>query len=278
MPLPLDTFTLGPLHLAARVVGSGPPLLLVHGFPLDHTMWRYQIEDLSARYRVIAPDLRGFGASGFDPRDETVTMRRYADDLAQLMDHLAPDEKFTFCGLSMGGYIAFQFWQAYRDRLAALVLCDTRAIADTPQAREGRKALSARVLSEGPAAAADAMMPKFFAPRTELDNKAVVEETRAAILRASPRGIAAALAGMAARPDVTAWLPEIATPTLVVVGQHDAISTADEMRGLADQIPGAQFVAIPAAGHMLPLEKPADFRRAIESFLQTVAPRGSAPC
>ena len=274
----MRTISVAEIELAVEDHGSGPVLLFVHGFPLDHTMWQAQIDEFSKRYRVLAPDLRGFGQSTLG--DGPVTMRRYADDLAELLDRLDVRDKIVCCGLSMGGYIAWQFWHKYADRLAALVLCDTRAVADTPQAKASRAELAARVKAEGPQAAADAMLPKLFSPETpspstvegrgegDADNRrSAVAETRAAILRNSPAGIAAALDGMAQRPDASEMLAGINVPTLVVVGEHDILSTPTEMRGIAEQIPGVQFALIPAAGHMSPLENPGAFNAALANFL-----------
>jgi len=132
--------------------GSGVPLLLVHGYPLDHSMWQGQIEGLGDACRVIAPDLRGFGASGVTPG--TVTMGQMADDMAALLDALKIHEPIVFCGLSMGGYVAWQFALRHRQRLTKLILCDTRAAADSPEAAAGRLKTADKVLDEGAAVAA----------------------------------------------------------------------------------------------------------------------------
>ena len=251
------------LHYVER--GSGLPLVLVHGFPLDHTMWQGQLDALSDRYRVIAPDLRGFGRSGVTPG--LATMPRMADDLAQLLDGLAIREPIVLCGLSMGGYVSWQFGLRHRERLAKLILCDTRAIADTPEAAANRIGLADRVQKEGPAFVAETMLPKLFAPATIEAHAPCVEATRQVILRTDPKGIAAASRGMAQRPDVTPWLARFDMPTLVLGGQHDAISTPAEMRGFAQQMPSARFVEISGAGHMTPLEKPGEVNAAIGEFL-----------
>jgi pimeloyl-ACP methyl ester carboxylesterase len=194
-------------------------------------------------------------------------MRTFADELAQLLERLEIREPIVYCGLSMGGYIGWQFWQKYADRLAGLVACDTRAIADTPQVAEGRETLARRVLAEGTDCVAEAMLPKLFNPDMRARHPQAAAETRAVIGRASRPGVAAALRGMAIRPDVTELLAGIAVPTLVVVGAHDVISPVAEMRGIAEQIPRAEFVEIPDAGHMSPLENPAAFNAALEKFL-----------
>jgi pimeloyl-ACP methyl ester carboxylesterase len=244
-------------------------LLLVHGFPLDHTMWRPQIDYFNSRGRVIAPDLRGFGDSSnaAAQADSAISMGTYADDLNALLDTLEVNRPIVFCGLSMGGYIAWQFCAKHAARLAALVVCDTRSIADTPQAVAGRMELTKRVLAEGIEPVKAAMMPKFFGQETLAKQLPCIADTAAAIERASPAGVAAALGAMAGRPDMTASLREIRVPTLVVVGEHDVISPVEEMRGIAERIPGAEFVVIPGAGHMSPLENPAAFNAALERFL-----------
>jgi pimeloyl-ACP methyl ester carboxylesterase len=263
--------------------GQGRPVLFVHGFPLDHTMWAGQIDALCSQYRVVAPDLRGFGRSslrsaGVPPAiskaGETpalqVTMEQFADDLAAMLDAAGIREPVVYCGLSMGGYIAFQFQRKYAARLRGLVLCDTRAAADPPEAAAGRRTMAERVLKEGPAFLADTMLPRLLVETTRQQRPEAVEGLRRVILANSPLGVAAAALGMAERPDMTASLPEIRCPTLVIVGQDDTISPPAEMRGIADAIPDARFVEIPAAAHMSPLENPAAVNAAIIEFLATL--------
>ena len=261
----MQEIRVGDVRLAVDDRGRGQPLLLVHGYPLDHAMWAGQIEALAASYRVIAPDLRGFGRS--TASDGTLPMRRFADDLAGLLDALHVDEPIVYCGLSMGGYIALAFWQAYAARLRGLILCDTRAVADTPETAAGRLETAERVLREGPGFVADAMLPRLFTPATTERRPEAVESIRRTILGTDPRGIAAAARGMAQRPDMTARLAEIACPTLVLVGQHDVISPPAEMQAIAQAIPNSTFVQIADAGHMAPLEQPEAVNRAMREFL-----------
>jgi 3-oxoadipate enol-lactonase len=257
------------IHLNVIDQGQGRPLLLVHGFPLDHSMWDAQIVDLARDYRVIAPDLRGFGAS--DVTEDAASMEQFADDLAALTEALRIDEPLVLCGLSMGGYVAWQFWRRHRARLRALVLCDTRAAADSPEVAQGRLNNANRALTEGVAFLADMMLGKLFAPQSLQQRPELIAATRNVILRASPQGVAAALRGMAARTDVSRLLPQIDVPTLLVCGQQDMISPVDEMRGIATKIPGAQFAEIADAGHISPQENPALVNQAIRRFLQTTA-------
>ena len=260
--------TVNGISLATHDEGSGPPILFVHGFPLSHAMWRSQLEAFTPDCRVIAPDLRGFGES--DVTEGVVTMEQYADDLAALLDELSADEPVILCGLSMGGYIAWQFQQKFPERLRALILCDTRAIADTSEGVENRKRLAKMVIENGSAAVASAMLPNLFSPVTSDRQKTSIDELRTTIAATSPQGIAAASLGMAERPDVTSLLSSIETPTLLIVGEDDGISTPEEMKTIADAMPNASLEVIPEAGHMSPLENPDSVNAAVREFLQSL--------
>ena len=245
--------------------GAGQPILLVHGFPLDHQMWHGQIRDLSEDFHVIAPDLRGFGQS--DAAGSTVLMEQYADDLALLLDQIGVQQKVVLCGLSMGGYICWQFWRRHTDRISHLILCDTRSVPDPPEVAATRLETAQQVLEHGPGILVDGMIPKLFSQRTRLQNRSVVTATAQVIESAQREGVAAALRGMAQRVDATPWLSEIQLPTLVLCGQQDAISGVAEMQGIADAIPQSQFAVIPACGHMAPLEGPIHTNKSIREFL-----------
>lgn len=257
--------SIGDVSLNVIEKGSGQPLLLVHGFPLDHSMWQEQIADLSASYHIIAPDLRGFGGS--DVTRGVVTMEMLADDLAKLLDALSVTQGVALCGLSMGGYIAWQFWQRHRSKLSHLILCDTRVIADAEEVARGRLQLAERVLAQGPTAVADSMLPRLFAKSTAQQRPELVDAIRQVMLANPPEGIAAALRGMAQRKDFSAIVSQIAVPALVLCGEHDEISRVEEMRGFAATMPNARFEVIPNAGHMAPLENPAAVNTLIRDFL-----------
>jgi pimeloyl-ACP methyl ester carboxylesterase len=228
-------------------------------------MWRGQIGGLADVCHVIAPDLRGFGAS--EVTRGTVTMEQMADDLVALLDALKINEPIVLCGLSMGGYVAWQLGLRHRARLAKLILCDTRAVADSAEAAAGRLKTADKVLAEGASIAAEALIPKLFAPATYQQQPKLVEETRQVILRTKPEGIAAALRGMAQRSDVTAQLSKLDLPALLICGEHDGISPPSEMRQIAAQMPRAKFVEISAAGHMAPLEQSVAVNAGIREFL-----------
>ena len=255
------------IHLNVLDRGHGAPILFVHGFPLNHTMWHAQLDALSDQFRVIAPDLRGFGHSSV--MQGTVSMELFADDLNGLIDALGVNETVTLCGLSMGGYIALAFARKFGHRLRSLILCDTRAVGDSPEAMAGRKKLAAGVLEHGPELVATAMLPKLFAVETTDRRPEVVAAVRSMVTSSHPHGIAAALQGMAQRPDSSELLSQIEVPVLLIVGREDKISTVDEMRTMSQAIKRSEFVEIPAAGHMAPMENPESVNAAMRKFLST---------
>lgn len=245
--------------------GQGATILLVHGFPLNHSMWRFQIEALSGQYHVLAPDLPGFGGSELGR--SISTMPEFADDLARFMDELGVTAPVTFCGLSMGGYIAWEFARRHAKRLGRLVVCDTRSAADSAEAADQRRKLAARVRGEGTKVLADAMIPRLFSP-VSLDQKPeLVTQTRGWIEATSPVGAEAALLGMAERSDAGAWLPSLDLPTLVLCGESDCISPPAEMAWIAKALPRGEFHVVERAGHMAPLENPEVTNRLLLEFL-----------
>lgn len=247
--------------LAVEDRGSGgTPLLLVHGYPLDRSLWRAQIDNLRG-HRVIAPDLRGSGES--DAAPDATTLAAHADDLAALLDALHV-ERCVYCGLSMGGYIAFEFMRRHPQRVAALVLMDTRAGADDDDGKAGRNAAIATASAEGSGAIANAMSKKLFAADVDPQVRAAVV---AQMGRASVPGIVAALGAMRDRPDATALLGGIDVPTLVVVGAEDRLTPPAMARSMADAIAGAELVVIDGAGHLPPVERPAETTAALQRFL-----------
>lgn len=249
--------------------GEGDPLLLVHGFPLDHSMWGNQLEALSESYKVIAPDLRGFGKS--TSNDETTQMADFAKDLAELLDVLGINSSIHLCGLSMGGYISFEFWNLFADRLKSLILCDTRAAEDSEETKENKRYKVAKhVLEFGTEALSEAMMPKLFSEASRTENTQIVDSTQNVIQTTLPQSVAAALLGMAKRTDFTDKLGSINIPTLAVCGEFDEITPLDEMKEMAAKMPNCQFATIEGAGHMAPLEKPEVVNQEISNFLKSI--------
>ena len=252
--------------------GTGQTVVLLHGYPLNHQMWDPQIEALSEHCRVIAPDLRGFGGSTLAEGDTErgVSMAQYAADVAALLDALNLTKPVILCGFSMGGYIMWQFMQQFSERVKAFIPCDTRAIADTAEAREGRLKTASEVAGTGVEPIIEAMLPKLLSEQTSESRPAVVAQLTAIMRSCTPEAIAAALRGMADRPDVAADLASFSQPALVLVGAEDKISSSDEMRGIADKLPNAKFVEIPDAGHMTTLEQPAAVNAALLEFVRSL--------
>lgn len=253
--------TVAGIELNYDVVGVGPTLLFIHGFPLTGRMWQPSVEQLSKSHRCIVPDLRGFGKSQASAK---VGMRQYADDLAAVLDAAGEREPVVVIGLSMGGYVQFEFFRQHRSRVRAMVLSDTRANADNPEGIAKRQEMIAAVAKSGSKAAADAMIDKLFAPGV---NPVIRSEWLEIMTSASPTGVMAAIQAMADRPDLRATLPTIDVPTLILVGEHDVITPPDVHKEMHQAIPGSKLEIVPGAGHMLPVEKPAEFAGLVERFL-----------
>jgi 3-oxoadipate enol-lactonase len=243
---------------------NASPVVLLHGFPFNRSLWREQVEALSETRRVVAPDLRGHGETsvGVGP----ATMEEMAEDLAALLDELEVG-RAVVGGLSMGGYAAFAFVRAHPERVAALVLADTRAQADTDDVRRTREETARRALAKGMEPIADAMMPKLFAPATREQRPDLVARVREMILGTKPAGAAAALRGMAARRDQTDLLETIDAPTLIIVGSEDTVTPPADAEVIRAKIRGSRLSKIEGAGHVSNVERPDEFNRAVAEFL-----------
>jgi pimeloyl-ACP methyl ester carboxylesterase len=244
------------------------PVVLIHGFPFDHLLWRHQVAALSG-WRCMAPDLRGAGSSSGPRAVDEFSMASYADDLIGLLDYSEVSQAVV-CGLSMGGYIAFELLRRFPERVSAAILCNTKAAADSPEAKLGRDALAARAEQSGAGAVADALLPKLLARTTQQRQPGVASEVREMILRQPVWGIVGALRALRDRPDSTPLLGRIGVPVLVVAGDDDQITPAAEMEAMQRAIPGAQYTLVPDAGHMTPLEQPRALTKAIRGFLSTL--------
>ncbi len=265
----MKSIQLNTIQLAYEDQGTGQVVVLLHGYPLDSRMWEPQIEALSKTCRVIAPDLRGFGQSSQSSEDATngVSMSQYAADIAELLAAVGVTEPVILCGFSMGGYILWQFVRQFPEWVKAIVPCDTRAIADSAEARQARLKTADEVTKSGVEPIITAMLPKLLGAATRNTRLDIVVALTAIMHGCPPTAIAASLRGMADRPDVTAELASFTQPALVLVGAEDAISSSDEMRGIADKMPDAEFVEIPGAGHMTTLENPEAVNTALLDFI-----------
>lgn len=252
----------GTVHHMER--GAGIPLVLIHGFPHDRTLWLPQLDGLSDAARVIAPDLRGFGASRGVP--EVMTMDDHARDVKALLDSLGID-RAVVCGLSMGGYIALAFAELFPDALRGLILCNTRAAADGPEARKGRYATAKRAMEQGVAGIADSMAPKMISAASATRKPELPGLIHALITRQPAEAVAASARGMAQRPDRTPMLSSIAVPTLMITGSADDLIPPADSQAMVRAIPGSTLVTLPGAGHLTNLEDPEGFNAAVRGFL-----------
>jgi 3-oxoadipate enol-lactonase len=240
-------------------------LVLIHGFPLDARMWEPQLELAEQGWRIIAPHLRGFDGAPASPL--ATSMDDYAGDIIDLLDGLHV-EQAVIAGLSMGGYITFALFRHAPQYFRAIVLADTRAQSDPPQAIDGRRKMLAAVQEQGVTAAAGEMLPKLVCDNTRSNHAEVVETLRAMMLGNSADVVAGAITALMNRPDSVPVLASIHCPTLVVVGQEDAITPPPFSEEMQRAIPGSELVVIPDAGHMSNMEQPAAFNRALASFLE----------
>jgi 3-oxoadipate enol-lactonase len=253
------------IQMAYTDAGIGRPVVLIHGYPFNRTLWNEQVAALSNSYRVIAPDLRGFGES--DASEGTVTMNQMAQDVALLLDHLGI-ARATIAGLSMGGYVALAFYKQLPSRVRALVLADTRAQADSEEAKQTRAQQAEKALTEGMAGIADAMLPKLLTPETVSKRPEVVKRVRDMMLKTKPEGAAAALRGMAERDDQTDLLQKISVPALILVGAEDAITPVADSEKMHHAIADSRLMVLQNAGHVSNLERTEQFNQALLDFLK----------
>ena len=246
--------------------GAGEPaLVLLHGFPLHSGMWAPQLDHFSSRRRVIAPDLLGFGGTDAPDSMFRYTMLGYADLVAGLLDQLGLD-RVVLGGLSMGGYVALAFVREYRERVAALILADTRAGADTHEVFERRTDQQDQVARIGTTALIESLLAGLLSEHTMTHRLELVEQVRR-LMANPPAGFIGALEAMKHRPDSTDELEAITVPTLVIVGEDDALSPPDVARGMQERIRGAELAVLPHAGHLSNLEAADEFNAAVAAFL-----------
>ncbi|MFF0854960.1 alpha/beta fold hydrolase [Streptomyces sp. NPDC003280] len=246
------------------------PLVLVHGHPFDRTMWAPQLAAFADGRRVIAPDLRGYGASPVTPG--TVPLSRHARDIEELLGFLKVDA-FVLAGLSMGGQIAMECCARLGDRVRGLVLADTLPDPETPEGRRARTAMAGRLLAEGMRGYADEVLEKMVAPYADPQVKAHVHGMMTAT---SPEGAAASLRGRAERPDYRPLLTRVTVPALVVVGADDTFTPVADARAMHALLPHSTLHVSEGAAHMPNLERPEEFNEVLGRFLARVdaAPTG----
>lgn len=255
----------GDAEIGYEDMGSGTPVVFIHGFPHNRELWVPQRVALMAQARCITPDLRGFGESrgrGSKP----ATMDLYADDVAALLDVLHIP-RAVVCGLSMGGYVAFSLWRRHRERIRGLVLMDTRAGNDSEEGKAKRLEMIAMARERGSSAVADAMLPGMVGKSTREKCPEIVDSVHRMLESAPVEGITQALAAMREREDSTATLSTIDVPTLIIVGEEDVLTPPRESRVLHEGIRGSTLQEISGAGHVSNLERPAAVNHVLSEYL-----------
>ena len=249
--------------------GRGTPLVLLHAFPLDRGMWQQQIDALAGQCRILAVDLPGFGQSSVDPN---VSVETAADGLAELLE-AANLRKVVLGGLSMGGYVAMAFARRHPQRLAGLILADTRSDADDDAGKKNRDRLISMTQEFGSSKVYEVMLPKVVCEDTLKNQPKIVESIRVLAARQSAAGVIGGLKMLRDRPDATAELSSISVPTLIIVGEHDAITPPPLAEQMAWNIAGSRVVVIPGAGHLSNMEKPVAFNAAVGELMNEIQSR-----
>jgi pimeloyl-ACP methyl ester carboxylesterase len=256
------------VDLHYRDAGTGTALVLLHAFPLSAAMWLAQREGLADTCRVVTPDQRGFGGSPLGADEPSLD--QVADDVAALLDGLGLD-RVVLGGLSMGGYAAMAFLRRHGERVAGLLLADTKAGADAEAARQNRERIAQLVTDDpGSSVVLDEVLPTLLGETTMRERPLVAGRTKAFVQAAPPAAVAWAQRAMAARPDSFETLRAVSVPTLVIVGAEDALAPVAEAQAMADAVPGAALEVLDRAGHLSAIEVPDEFNAAVRRFLSRV--------
>ncbi|MGD0183341.1 MAG: alpha/beta fold hydrolase [Terriglobales bacterium] len=260
----MPQITSGDADIFYEVLGSGPPVVLLHPFPANHNLWKPAAQALTTRYRVILPDLRGHGESGIG--DGPATMEKHAADIARLLDH-EEVRRAAFVGVSIGGYALFEFWRKYRARANAIILCNTKAQADTPEARAVRLQAATFVLDRGTELFFGSMIPKLMGKTTRDTRPDLVEGALRMMRTMSPEDVAMVQRGMAERQDSVETLKTINVPTMLVTGDEDILTGVGEAELMRQNISGSEIKLIAKAGHYSPWEQPEEVGKLLRQFL-----------
>jgi pimeloyl-ACP methyl ester carboxylesterase len=266
-PIPSHRIKSGDAEIVYWVLGDGRPVVLLHPFPVDHEFWLPVAEVLSSRYRLIMPDLRGHGESEIG--EGPATMEKHADDVARVMDD-AEITRAPIIGVSIGGYAIFEFWRKYRSRVTALVLCNTKAPADNDEARAGRLQAANDVLERGTEPFFEGMLPRVLGRTTREMRPDLFDGALRMMRKMSPQNVAKVQRGMAERPDSVETLKTINVPTLLITGDEDMMTGANEAELMHGHIASSQVKVIPKAGHYSPWEQPELVGRVLRQFRDSV--------
>ena len=266
-PIPSQRIKSSDAEIIYWTLGDGPPLVLLHPFPAHHEFWLPVAQTLAPRYRVILPDLRGHGDSGIG--EGPATMEKHVADIARVVDD-ADVGRAPLIGVSIGGYVLFEFWRKYRGRVAALGLCNTKAPADTPEARAGRLQAANDVLERGTEPFFETMIPRLLGKTTREARPDLVDGVLRMMRKMSPEAVAQVQRGMAERPDSVDTLKTINVPTLLVTGDEDIMTGVNEGELMRQHIAGSQLRVIPKAGHYSPWEQPQEAARLLRQFVDGI--------
>lgn len=267
-PITSQTIKSDDAQIVYRVIGEGPPVVLLHPFPANHEFWLPVVDSLSSRYRMLLPDLRGHGDS--DAGEGPATMEKHAVDIARVMDD-ADVGRAVFVGVSIGGYALFRFWQQFRGRVAALALCNTKAPADSPEARAARLQAANEVLERGTELFFQSMIPRLLGKTTREARPDLVEGTLRMMRKMSPEDIAQVQRGMADQADSVNLVKTINVPTLIVTGDEDVLTGVNEAELMQRHISRSQMRVVPKAGHYSAWERPEEVATILREFLTRVA-------
>jgi 3-oxoadipate enol-lactonase len=259
--------TSGDAEIVYEVLGTGSPVVLLHPFPANHEFWHPAAKALTTRYRLILPDLRGHGESGIG--DGPATMAKHSADLARILNEEYIG-RAVFAGVSIGGYVLFEFWRRYAPRVTALALCDTKAATDTAEGRAGRLKAASEVLERGTEPFFESMIPKLLGATTRSTRPDLVEGALGMMRKMSPEDLALVQRGMAERPDSVDTLKTIRTRTLILTGDEDILTGIAEAELMRQHIAGSELKIIPKAGHYSPWEQPEAVSKLLRQFVDRV--------
>jgi pimeloyl-ACP methyl ester carboxylesterase len=254
-------------EIACDVLGTGAPVVLLHPFPAHHELWLPAAQSLLPRYQVILPDLRGHGDSSVG--DGPATMEKHAADIARLLDQ-AEVGRAPLVGVSIGGYVLFEFWRRFRGRVAALALCNTKAPADSAEAKAARLQAATDVVQRGTEPFFESMVPRLLGKTTRETRPDLVDGALRMMRKMSAENVAQVQRGMAERPDSLPTLKTINVPTLIMTGDEDTLTGPAEAELMRQNIPASEMKIIPRAGHYSPWEQPAQVGTLLRQFLDSV--------
>jgi pimeloyl-ACP methyl ester carboxylesterase len=257
----------GDADIVYQVLGTGAPVVLLHPFPAHHELWLPAAQALTSRYQLILPDLRGHGNSSGG--EGPATMEKHAGDIARILDH-AGVGRVPLAGVSIGGYVLFEFWRRYRGRVAALVLCNTKAQADASEAKAVRLQAAADVLERGTEPFFESMVPKLLGRTTRESRPDLVDGALGMMRKMSAGNVAQVQRGMAERPDSVSDLKTINVPALIMTGDEDILTGPAEAELMRENVPRSQMKIIRKAGHYSPWEQPEEVGQLLRQFFDSV--------